>query len=297
MKKVYLLLVILVVSQFAMAQNGISFQGIARDASGNAISSQTVTVKFTIGSWNETQDLTTDNFGVFSATIGSVESTTFNSLVFANISDNLKVEVDGTVIYDDKFNYTPYAKAADNGVPPGTIVPFAGPKGNIPAGWLYCDGASYATTGMYSKLYSAIGLSWGNDNGKFRVPDLRGYFLRGASDGTGVDPDRDARTAKYAGGNDKDQVGSYQVGGIQSHNHGVSDPGHRHDHEDIYLSESGGPQPMPGGDGSNGGRDSDNGGYQMRRASYPATTGIAVTNSGGNETRPVNANVIFMIKY
>lgn len=297
MKKVILSLLLIFVYQLMSAQNGISFQGIARDASGNAISSQSVTVKFSIGSWNETQTLTTDNFGVFSATIGSVNASGFNNLVFANINDNLKVEVDGTVIYDDKFNYTPYAKAADNGVPPGTIVPFAGPTANIPAGWLYCDGSSYATTGMYGKLYSAIAFSWGNDNGKFRVPDLRGYFLRGTSDGTGVDPDKGNRTAKYSGGNAGDAVGSYQGGNIQSHNHGVNDAGHAHNYEDIYLSESGGPQPMPGGDGSNGGRDSDNGGYQWRRATYSATTGISIQNSGGNETRPVNANVIFMIKY
>lgn len=296
MKKIYLLLVLLAASQFLMAQNGISFQGIARDASGNAVSSQSVTVKFTIGSWNETQTLTTDNFGVFSATIGSVNTTDFDNLVFANMNDNLKVEVDGTVIYDDKFNYTPYAKAADNGVPPGTIVPFAGPKGNVPSGWLYCDGASYATTGMYGKLFAAVGFSWGSDNGKFRVPDLRGYFLRGASDGTGVDPDRAGRTAKYGGGSTGDAVGSYQGGDIQSHNHGVNDPGHAHGYWDIYYSESGGPQPVPNNLGSSS-TDGDNGGYQMHRGSDSATTNISIQNSGGNETRPVNANVIFIVKY
>src|SRR5690606_20781303 len=89
------------ISVAVFAQNGISFQGIARDPQGNAITGQTVQVKFTIGSFVETQDIATDNFGVFSATIGSVNTVGFNNLVFANITPNLKVEVDGTTIYDD----------------------------------------------------------------------------------------------------------------------------------------------------------------------------------------------------
>jgi microcystin-dependent protein len=290
MKKSVFLFIVFCMSISLFAQNGISFQGIARDPSGNAIPNQTVTVKFTIGSFVETQSIATDNFGIFSATIGSVNSADFGNLVFANISDNLKVEVDGTIIYDDKFNTVPYAKASDNGVPPGTIVPFAGPKNKIPAGWLYCNGTSYATTGMYAKLYAAIGLAWGSDGGNFRVPDLRGYFLRGMADGTALDPDKASRTAKYSGGSTGDNVGSYQRDSIQSHTHtGSANSAGNHSH--TFGTRGFQTDGSPGADGSH-----DDDAHNTDAAGAHTHT-LAIANTGGVETRPENAGVIFIIKY
>lgn len=297
MKKSVLLFIVLSLSLSLFAQKGISFQGIARDNSGNAIPEQTVTVKFTIGSFVETQNLETDNFGIFSATIGSVNTTAFNNLVFANMNDNLKVEVDGNIIYDDKFNTVPYAKASDNGVPPGTILPFAGPKNKIPAGWLYCDGTSYATTGMYAKLYAAIGLAWGSDGGNFRVPDLRGYFLRGMSDGVTIDPDRTSRTAKYSGGNTGDAVGSYQTDNFSSHNHtGTANENGSHYHAygvRGFLTDIG----AAGKEYNNGADGSSDDPTQSTRYSGSHTHTLSIANNGGNETRPENASVIFIIKF
>ncbi len=290
MKSVILLYVFVFFSVALYAQNGIGFQGIARDPQGNAIANQTISVVFTIGSFSETQNIPTDNFGVFSATIGSVNTTDFNNLVFANLSDNLKVEVDGTTIYDNKFNTVPFAKAADNGVPAGTIMPFAGPKNKIPVGWLYCDGASYATTGMYGALYSAIGTAWGDDGGNFRVPDLRGYFLRGVNDGAGIDPDAASRTAKNSNGNTGDAVGSYQTDQFFSHNHtGTANSAGNHSHNfGTRGFETNG---SPGADGSH-----DDTGHTTDAAGAH-THSLSINNSGGNETRPKNANVIFIIKY
>ena len=289
MKSTFLLFFFSFLSVAVFAQNGIGFQGIARDPQGNAIASQTISVKFTIGTFTETQNIETDNFGVFSATIGTVNTTDFNNLVFANISDNLKVEVDGTTIYDDKFNTVPYSKASENGVPSGTIVPFAGPKSNIPVGWLYCDGASYASTGMYGKLYMAIGFSWGNDGGKFRVPDLRGYFLRGVADGTTVDPDKAARKAKYDGGNTADNVGSYQDDNFASHNHTgntSSDGAHTLGIGTRGFETNG----STGADGSG-----DDSSIRTQSAGSHTHT-LNINASGGSETRPDNASVIFIIK-
>lgn len=291
MKSPFLLFVFLLSSVAIMAQNGISFQGIARDPQGNAIAGQTISVKFSIGDdFSETQNLETDNFGVFSATIGSVETTSFNDLVFANIDENLKVEVDGTIIYDDKFNAVPYAKAAENGVPPGSIMPFGGPKSNVPQGWLYCDGTSYASTGMYGKLFEAIGYAWGDDGGKFRVPDLRGYFLRGTSDATGIDPDRANRVAKYGGGNTGDNVGSYQGDAFEQHNHTGSASGGNHYH---YLGSRG--FETNGAPGSDGSQDDS---HIRTRPGGSHTHTLNINNAGSSsETRPENANVIFIIKY
>lgn len=298
MKSAVLFFLSVLMSASIWAQKGISFQGIARDPQGNAIANQTISVQFTIGNFSETQNLNTDNFGVFSATIGAENTTDFENLVFANMDENLTVEVDGTTIYNDKFNSVPYAKAAENGVPVGAIMPFAGPKNKIPDGWLYCDGTSYATTGMYGALYNVIGTAWGDDGGNFRVPDLRGYFLRGVDDGEGVDPDASSRTAKNTNGNTGDAVGSYQTDNFGIHNHtGSATSSGSHNHSILYDK---------GGGGDYGSGDmatvDDFGNFGANHRDYTETGGdhthaLSIDNNGGNETRPENASVIFIIKY
>jgi hypothetical protein len=96
---------------------------------------------------------------------------------------------------------------AFNGVPPGSILPFAG--ATAPGGFLLCDGSAVSRT-TYAKLFAATGTAWGRGDSynTFNVPDLRGYFLRGRDSGTGRDPDRGGRTANN-GGNPGDAVGSY----------------------------------------------------------------------------------------
>jgi microcystin-dependent protein len=82
-------------------------------------------------------------------------------------------------------------------LPTGTVLPFAGPLDTaVPPGFLACDGAEYATT-EYPALFGVIGNAYGvASSGKFKVPDLRGEFIRGVDDmgtlqGAGnVDPSR-----------------------------------------------------------------------------------------------------------
>ena len=298
MRSTFLLFIMVCMGLFANAQNGISFQGIARDPQGLALSTKSVTVEFTIGSFTETQTLTTDNYGVFSAVIGSVNTSAFDNLVFANITDKLKVEVDGVTIYDDKFNYAPYAKAAENGVPPGTIIPFAGPVSNIPAGYLYCDGTSYASTGMYGKLSQVIGYAWGNDGGKFRVPDLRGMFIRGVDDAAGIDEDKTSRTASNTGGNTGNAVGSKQLENFKAHTHAASSSSagaHTHSYWDMYHHDS--YDDAANTDGANGNGTGKKDTAETTSSDGAHTHTITVNNTGGNETRPDNAYVIFIIKY
>ncbi len=283
MKKIILLFVTAFFGLFSFAQNGIGFQGIARDPQGNAIPNQTISVKFTIGTFTETQNIATDNFGVFSATIGSENPTDFNNLVFANSNDNLKVEVDGTTIYDDKFNTVPYAKAAENGVPPGSIMPFAGASNSIPQGWLLCDGSSYAKTGMYGALFNAIGTLWGDDGGNFKVPDLRGMFLRGTNEG---------RTDEYADPNNR-VVGNIQADSYQNHNHTGTVTGEgTHNH---YLGSRGfETNGARGADGSH-----DDGNISTNSGGGGHSHGVIINNStsGSTETRPNNAAIIYIVKY
>lgn len=71
-------------------------------------------------------------------------------------------------------------------LPPGIIMPFAGPVANVPTGWLPCDGRAVAST-TYPKLFANIGTTWGyetniTENGVtyFKLPDLRNRTLWGA---------------------------------------------------------------------------------------------------------------------
>lgn len=87
-------------------------------------------------------------------------------------------------------------------LPPGAIMPYGG--STAPPGWVLCDGTTYdGTLPEFNRLFDAIGLGFGGSGNMFKVPDLRGQFLRGRDAGAGVDPDAAART----GG---DTIGSTQ---------------------------------------------------------------------------------------
>ena len=62
-------------------------------------------------------------------------------------------------------------------VPVGTIVMFLGQE--TPRGWLLCNGDEY-NKNDYPKLANHLGKDM---NGKYTVPDMRGYTAVGATDG------------------------------------------------------------------------------------------------------------------
>lgn len=246
--------------------------------------------------------------------VGSINSTDFKKLDFISKPDyKLKVEtrlLGGTyaTISNAIMQSVPYAQAADNGVPVGTMLIFAGPKANIPSGWLPCDGSSVGET-SYPKLFSVIGTSWGGGSGNFNLPDMRGLFPRGVDEGNSRDPDAGSRTAITTGGNtgaSTDRVGSYQSHGYQSHGHSASsgnESAHRHSYWDIFHSENGGAftgtkTTVPNNSGS-GDTDNDNEGWNMSRNSEPGSAhnhSVTVNASGGSETRPKNVGVWYIIR-
>jgi microcystin-dependent protein len=149
----------------------------------------------------------------------------------------------------------------------GMISAFGGtiaPEGN-----LLCDGASYLRT-QYPDLFAVIGTSYGSASSThFNVPDLRGRFLRGVDGTANIDPDKNSRTALRTGGNTGNNVGSVQADAFKSHTHTA----------DLYFQDASLPQ-------------------QQFRASFAGTyRGAFPTNpTGGNETRPTNVNVNYIIK-
>lgn len=95
---------------------------------------------------------------------------------------------------------------APNPILPGTIA-YVG-MNSTPTGWLKANGAAVSRT-TYAALFSAIGTTYGSGDGSttFNLPDLRGEFIRGFSDGRSVDSGR--------------TIGSFQKGSLT----GIDGPG------------------------------------------------------------------------
>ena len=170
------------------------------------------------------------------------------------------------------------AAGGGGGVPVGTILPFAGTT--PPPGFLICDGAPVSRT-TYAGLFSVLGSAYGNGDGSstFHLPDLRGRFMRGVDGPAGNDPDNATRTASNVGGNTGNNVGSMQTDKLSSHSH--------------TLSVSGG-----GGNTTPSTTTAISGDATVWTNSVASINNTVSINSfGGNETRPKNVNVNFIIKY
>jgi hypothetical protein len=155
--------------------------------------------------------------------------------------------------------------------PTGTIVAYYG--GSIPDGWLLCDGKEIPTDSIYNALRLMM-----KDN---RVPDLRGYFLRGADsrsaeDKNGIDPERPRA------------VGTIQLDEFKEHIH--DGPGKHVHHWKGYWTR-----------GSHGNDRQVRSRHQLAEDPIdPITLEDGAHNhgpKGGAETRPKNISVNFIIKY
>lgn len=152
-------------------------------------------------------------------------------------------------------------------LPPGVVLPFAGDVTSPPAGWLVCDGSAVSRT-QYAALFTAVGTAHGAGDGTttFNLPDYRGLFLRGVDSGVGNDPDAASRVAAAAGGNTGDLVGSVQADDFKSHTHDAKGTA------DVTA------------------------GIGTSVLTATANTPASLLATGGNETRPKNAGVHWLIK-
>jgi microcystin-dependent protein len=204
-----------------------------------------------------------DQFYVNSTTHGAAG---FTLDVGGNIGLNGNVTVTGNISATGSFS-------GFGIVPIGSIMPFAGPKSNIPNGWLLCDGSAVSIT-EYASLYAVIADIYGpgdDSSTTFNLPDYRGMFLRGTDDGANQDPDAALRTGQVNsngayGTASGDTVGSRQADEFANHSHSYQ--------VSTYVGK---------GNGSWDGSYWDNG---------AATTG----EDGGNETRPKNVYVNYLIR-
>ncbi|MFP2929656.1 DUF6519 domain-containing protein [Pyxidicoccus sp. 3LG] len=202
-------------------------------------------------------------------------------------------------------------------VPPGTVMAYA--SETVPEGWVECNGTMLdgAPGGAYRNLFLAIGKGFGAGNGStnsFNVPDLRGRFIRGWSHSSGWDPDAGSRT-NSAGGRTGDRVGSYQDDTNRLHNHSFQASGsvsylnQSHDHwMAAFESWHHRPENQPPPAGTQHWRYASGTRYfwvDWRNYTDLASTSHSHTltffsqltgNSGGSESRPKNAYLMFIIK-
>jgi microcystin-dependent protein len=192
-------------------------------------------------------------------------------------------------------------------IPAGSVIAYAGPIGGnipLPSGWLLCDGTAVSRT-TFAALFHAIGTSAGAGDGSttFNLPDYRGFFLRGLSDGSGRDPDATTRTAMAPGGNIGDRVSTLEQGQVQAHPHGVNDPGHLHGVLDPKHGHSTGVNNSQTAGGGNSvfvfngfGPASLSSSAELTHISIqPNATGLSIQQGAGTETRPINATVNYLI--
>ena len=158
---------------------------------------------------------------------------------------------------------TNVAKAA----PAGAIIAYTAET--APTGWVECNGAAISRT-TYATLYAIIGTRFGTGDGSttFNLPDFRGQFLRGWAHGQTTDPDAASRTSS-GDGTTGDHVGTKQADDIKSHRHTAG-----------YGSQT--RNEMYGSGGLCG---------------DPSSTQTYTGYHGNNETRPLNINVMWCIKY
>lgn len=290
MKNYYFLLSFLLLTTILFAQ-GISLQGIARDNSSSAIVTKYLTFRFSITEedgtelYAETQDIKTDNFGVFSHIIrsGTPVVNTFDDIDFA--IDNLKLKVsinynlEDIEVYNQALQYTPYAHYARNGVPTGSILPFTGTE--VPTGWVLCNGQELTAIVGATKLIALIGNN---------APDLQGLFLRG----TGTS----SLDAKYVG----PSLLETQEDTNKEHNHDATltgetnnDGAHRH-----FVNASMGTESYQDGIGNSTTKWVTNGSELYTSTDGTHTHNVTLNGStddtGGDESRPVNFGVNYIIK-
>ncbi len=179
------------------------------------------------------------------------------STLIVQDSSTLRVQVSvlSSYIYNSVVENNP------SDIPVGQIAFFA--RSTPPEGWLVCNGDLLTKSELYNALFDAIGNTFNRptdtDTTKFRIPDLRGKFLRAWQDeNSGDDAGR--------------EFGSYQEDDFKSHKHDIVDTG-----------------------GSSAG--DEEGKLDVANNDGPTGTIASTQLTGGSETRPKNISLLACIRY
>jgi microcystin-dependent protein len=143
--------------------------------------------------------------------------------------------------------------------PAGAVMHYA--MQTPPDGWLICNGGAVSRL-TYPALFAAIGTSYGAGDGAttFKLPDLRGEFIRGWDGGRGVDGGR--------------AFGTLQNDAFRSHNHRLLVAGYPGFNGTVPV------EPM-----------------MVENYTNSSQTYQQIEATGGTETRPRNVALLPCIKY
>ena len=260
---------------------------VARDASGN-FSAGTITATQFIGpmsgtitgnastasSWQTARNLSLT--GDVAATLSSVNGSANVSAVatISNASVTTAKIADGAVTSAKLGNDIIL-------VPAGAVMPFA--MNSAPSGWLAANGSAVSRT-TYAGLFTAIGTTYGAGDGSttFNLPDLRGYFVRGA--GTNSD-------ATVSG-----TFGAKQADAVIAHTHSGTTGNDSPDHSHGFTGGSG----TTGASSAQVNPNSFTATYYTNGAStrhQHAFTTSSQSPAGATETRPKNIALLYCIKF
>lgn len=209
-----------------------------------------------------------------------VTPTNLNALGVPTISNIVTADIADGAVTQSKLN------SSVTLVPTGAVMPFA--MNSAPSGWLAANGTAISRT-TYAALFAAIGTTYGTGDGSstFNLPDLRGYFVRGA--GTNSD------------GTASGTFGAKQADSIIAHTHSGTTQNDSPDHTHS-ISHSG----SDSGSwryGSSTASSSDSavaGSIVSTGASTRHTHAFTTTSqspAGATETRPKNIALLYCIKF
>lgn len=169
-------------------------------------------------------------------------------------------------------------------IPVGMIAPFAG--ASSPSGWLFTNGDTIGNVNSTAThrsedledLFNILKIAYGNlgtenfaNGDSVKLPDTRGRFLRDLDKSKGLDSGR--------------TLGSNQAGQNESHGHSL---------RQAIADPAGGTSPVTIAAPKLGSAVMNGENYNFTSA-VPSTHSIAA--SGGNESRPVNIAVNYIIKW
>jgi len=181
------------------------------------------------------------------------------------------------------------------GVPTGSVFCMA--VVSIPTGYLECNGAAVSRS-TYSALFAIIGVNYGSGDGSstFNVPDLRGEFVRGVDRGRGIDSGRNVATS--------------QGGANASHNHSISLSGTTSTKsltgsvrrisegfrgygtaDGVFTKTFDANNPVTGSSSN-----SPTGGFSMDASHNHTFSASGTSGSQGDEARPRNVAMLYIIK-
>ncbi len=269
-------------AQTNVTSSGMSIQGIARDENNSALANfdqlelifyvyYLNTANSAVDILTKTDNVTTDNFGVFSYVL-DISQQQYN--LISNNSAYLKVSQGSVVFSNEKLQAVPYAIHAQNGVPTGSIMPFIGTK--APNGWLLCDGDEFEDDDYHANLKALLGST--------QTPNLKGLFLRGTG----------SLNSDYVGPGLKE----IQLDSNKSHNHLIDtytedDGDHTHNLTYTYGRTNKGDKSghaMDEGDSRSKPFTTDRNGIHRHRINSETKL------DGESETRPINYGVNYIIK-